>query len=83
MSVGLPLVSARKSNFLPLVSVRTKSGLANGRSSSVAAWVFAEAETSATGLLEPLSPLLPQAVRVSAAAAARAAAVSAVLVRMR
>lgn len=79
MSVGLPLVRSRRSYFLPWVSVRTRSGLVNGWSSTVAALVFAWAETSARGLLA--SSLLPQADRVSAAAATNAAT-STVFLRM-
>lgn len=80
MSVGLPLVCSRRSYFLPWVSVRTRFGLVNGWSSTVAALVFASAETSAMGFLA-LSSLLPQADRVSAAAATNAAT-STVFLRM-
>ncbi len=73
MSVGLPWVSLRRSYFLPWVSVRTRAGLVNGWSSTVAACVFASIDTSAMGFLLSLS-LPPQADRVSAAATTSAAA---------
>ncbi len=82
MSVGLPLVASRRSYSLPFVSVRTRFGLVNGWSRTVAALSFGAALTSAIAEEPVLSSPVPQAERASAAAAANATAVTAFLLRM-